>query len=433
MNYIHIFDTVLSVTVDCLLLIYYSNAIMTYRHSRHRSNIGIIAGYVFHGIIVVFENPYLNIASFIIPTFVVLQLGFKDNISSIALKTVILTILMMFSEFVVAMCFNIDINNEWYLHITAIGDLIFTIASKLIYCIAIITLKRISVNRNQTYKSKKMICFLVLPISTLLFLNCFGRMVSKLDFDMIFMIAAIAVMLIISNFVVYLVCDRIIDNSLEIQYLQKINSKNELDYKSYQLMKEKYEDLRIMAHDFDKYCNNIEALLASDQEEVLTQLQQIKNRNKELLLVEYTNNKALNLLLSQKMQECNKSGINFQVCIQNVDLSFIEEMDVVSIFANLIDNAIESSIISENKKIFLDLYKMNHSFIVVRVDNSSDIEPVVSNGHLNTWKKNKNQHGIGMISINKSLRKYRGKLNWSYDNDTRIFTSMALIKNSKKI
>lgn len=422
-----ILSTILSVAMECFILIYYSNSVMNYKHSRLRSNFIIAIGYIIYCGICLLEIQALNIAGFVIITFCVIQLGYKDGIGSTAIRTVVLTILMMFGEFIVALIMKIDINEDYYSVITVSESYIHTLGSKLVYFISVVMLKRLSVRRKEEYDSKIMLYLLVLPASTFIFMYFYGRILSELIPHDAGVISIIATMLIISNFVVYAVCDKIIDNGIKIRQLQDISSKNELDHKSYQLIKEKYEDLRIIAHDFNKYCNNIEALLTVDQNEALTQLQHIKNKNKDLLLVEYTNNKALNLLLSQKIRECNKVEVDFQICIQEIDLSFIKEPDVVSIFANLIDNAIESCISSENKKIFLDLYTMNDSYIVIRVDNSADIEPVIHNGMLNTRKKNKEQHGIGMTSITKALNNYQGKLRWSYDKDTRVFTTMALI------
>ena len=422
-----ILSTALSAVLECFILIYYSNSVMNYRHSRMRSDLIIIAGYTIYFGICLLENMPLNICAFVVINFCVLKLGYKDNTGTCVLRVVVLTILMMFGEFMTALIMRIDISDEFYSTATIAENYIIVTASKLIYFIAVIMLRRFSVRREEEYSSVSFLWLLILPATTILFMVFYGRILSGLAPDDAAAVSVILIMLMLSNFVVYAVNDRIIDTGIRIRQLQEISSKNELDHKSYELIKEKYEALRIVAHDFNKYCNNIEALLTVDQGEALAQLQKIKNKNKELLLVEYTNNKALNLLLSQKIQECGRLGVDIQICVRDVDMSFIEETDIVSIFANLIDNAIESSIESQNKKIFLNLYTMNEAYIVIRVDNSADSEPVVSDGRLNTRKKNKEQHGIGITSITNALSNYQGKLRWSYDKASKVFTTIALI------
>lgn len=86
------------------------------------------------------------------------------------------------------------------------------------------------------------------------------------------MLMAVGTLLVISNFIVYIVCDKIIDNNIKIQQLQTIKYKNDIDYKSYQLLKEKYDELKMVVHDFNKYCNNIEAVLKDDRKETLLQV-----------------------------------------------------------------------------------------------------------------------------------------------------------------
>ena len=288
-------------------------------------------------------------------------------------------------------------------------------------------LKRVSVRRNTAYLPHNMIYFLVLPISTVFLISCLGQMCSELNTRHAILLSVATMAIILSNFVVYIVYDKMVDNFIKMNKLQQISYKEQLDYSGYQLIKEKYDDLKVMVHDFDKYYKNIEGMLGDNQSEALSLINKLKNKNKEFLLVEYTNNKALNILLSQKMKQCNTEKIDFQIYIQDVDLSFIDEMDIVAMFANLIDNAIESCRQSQNKKIFLSIYTMNNAYIVIRVDNDCDHEPIINNGLLRTRKQNQEQHGIGMVSIKKTLNNYNGRLKWEYNKDTGIFSTTAII------
>lgn len=428
LSLINILVTESTGVMESLILIYYTSSVMDYKSSRLKSNIIIILGCLIQSTMCFLGNPTLNILSNIIIVFLVLYLGFSENVVSIILKTVILIGLLMFGELLPALFFKWDINESIYSSgISAMENIIFTFSSKLIYFISVIMMKRVTVRRNTEYLPHNMIYFLVLPISTIFLLGCLGRMCSELTTRHAMLLSLAALAIILSNFVVYIVYDKMIDNFVKINKLQKISYKEQLDYSGYKLIKEKYDDLKIMVHDFDKYYKNIEGMLSDNQSEALSLINQLKNKNKEFLLVEYTNNKALNILLSQKMKQCNTENIDFQIYIQDVDLSFIDEMDIVAMFANLIDNAIESCRQSQNKKIFLSIYTMNDAYIVVRVDNGCDHEPIINNGLLRTRKQNQEQHGIGMVSIKKTLNNYNGRLKWEYNKDTGIFSTTAII------
>lgn len=426
---IELLDCVLTapvIAIECFVLLYYTNSVMTYKHSRFESNLCIVIGYALYCCLCFLGRPLLNVLGFIAVNFLVLYIGFAENVLNIILKVIVITVFMMFAELVTSFVLGVEIIDEPN-YVNIAQDLLFTLMSKTSYFILVVMLKHYTVSRNSGNKFYEMFWLLPLPIFTFVFFLMFNHVKRGLKYETNIAFMVMCFILIVSNFAAYLVCDRIIDKNIQIKRLREIESKNKTDFESYRLIKEKYDELRIMVHDFNKYCANIEAMLSTDQTEALSLIHKIEDKNKEFLLVEYTNNKALNILLSQKMKECNTGGIEFQIYIQDIDISFISEADIVAIFANLLDNAIESCKLSENKKIFLSIYDMNSAFVVIRVDNSADSEPTVEDGRLLTQKKDKAAHGIGVLSIKQALKNYDGKIRWSYDSDKRVFNTTIII------
>lgn len=387
----------------------------------------IIGGYIIYCCLCLFEMPLLNIAGFIIINFIVLYCGYEESLGGILLKLTIITALMMFTEWIVSMFMNEQIEHETLQRITNIQHIIFALTSKMLYCVLLILFRRISISRNRGYKAKEVFLLLFLPICTCIFLFVFNKMLPVIDIETEILCVILSILMIFTNFVVYIVCDSIVDKNQQIQNLQAIEYKKEIDFKSYNLIKEKYADLKIMVHDFNKYCQNIEGMLSEHQEDAKSLIHTIENKNKEFLLVEYTNNRALNILLSQKLGECNNRKIDFQIYIQDIDLSFISEFDTVSIFANLLDNAIESCENSKQKKIFLSICDMNNAYVVIRVDNSADKMPISRNNALVTGKKNNELHGVGMASIRQALDNYNSKMKWNYNKESHVFSTTIVI------
>lgn len=427
MTLIDILTTILSVMIEGLVLAYYSRSIMTYRYTQTQSNAVIAVGYILYGVICGMEIPALNLLGFIVITFAVLRMGFSEGLWDAAVKTLILTALMMSGELIVALVFRLDLNDSYYHSVTLVGDFIFVMASKLIYCILVLMFKNISIKHGRTYRLKHWICIVALPVATLILLGCLGNICSVLSVKLAMILSLAVVLLILSDFAVYIIYDMTIDGLIKSEELESVRHKEELDYESYTLIKEKYSELKLLVHNFEKYCQNIEGMLNNDQLEALSLVKDIENKSKEFLLVEYTNNKALNILLSQKMEQCNKLKIDFRIHIKDMDLSFFNESDIVAIFANLVDNAIESCQESANKQILLSIYTMNDAYIVIRVDNSADNEPVIRNGMLQSRKKDNEIHGLGVISVKEALKRYNGHLRWSYDKDTKRFNTIIMI------
>ena len=421
-------NTELSVLIECIALIYFSNSVMQYRNSRTKSNLLIIAGYAVYGVICAFYVPALNILSFIIINFIVLHWGFSDSTKATALRVIILTAIMMFWELVFSLLTDTKIEQGTYGNINPVLDAIMVIFSKTMYFISLVMLKRFAPGRSGK-STPEMVWLIPLPICSCLFFMLFNKMFAQVDYGARAVFIVLGIMLIATNFAVYIICDRIVERNARIQYLQEIEHKNEIDFQKYNLLKEKYEDMRIMAHDFNKYCKSIEGMLGENSGAALEMIRSLESKNRSLLLVEYTDNDALNVLLTQKSEECSHNGIDFQIYIQDVSLSFINEADTVAIFANLMDNAIEASGRSTAKKIFLSIYEMNNAFTVIRLDNSAGNEPIISNGALMTSKSDKTLHGIGMSSIKKALADYDGKIRWSYNSETKTFNTTVLINH----
>ena len=83
---------------------------------------------------------------------------------------------------------------------------------------------------------------------------------------------------------------------------------------------------------------------------------------------------------------------------------------------------------SKEKNIFIDLETVNDAYTVIKVENNSDEKPFVRNDSLITRKKDIEAHGIGMKSIYASIKKYGGKLNWSYDAEKKFFRTVIVFE-----
>ena len=425
----------IAIIIECGIMMYYCHSVLPYKKSKTTSSCIAVLGYIVYYFICILKLPTLNIIGFVVINFLIILLGYKDTIGDVIFKVTIITGLMMFSELIASLLIKTEINNEFATAITVAKDIIFTFASKLLYITAMIIFRHLSVNRNQRYQTREMIYLVVLPISTCLFLYLFNQISNILSNELEILFVIFSILLVAANFVAYFVCEKIIDKNLQNEKLKQIEYKKEINEKSYRLIQEKYNELKILVHDFDKYCNYIDSKIADGQEDVQALTKKIKDKSKEFLIVEYTNNRALNILLSQKVKECNEKQIDFQIYSQSVDVSFIEESDVIAIFGNLIDNAIESCMVSEAKKIFLQIKTLNDKFLVINLENSSNQEPIVENGKLKTRKADRDTHGIGLLSVKHALDNLQdrnGRLQWEYNADKRIFIATILISLQKK-
>lgn len=240
------------------------------------------------------------------------------------------------------------------------------------------------------------------------------------------MYALVYVFLLIINIAAFAAHEIIVLRNREMQAI--INEKEiaEKELESYRLMYEKYEKTRILRHDLKEQISTLKSLIASDNSEALKFADKLSRIGHELDFIEYTDNKVLNILLDRKVRECNEKDINLVIKSNGVSIKFLSELDTVGIFSNLINNAMESCIRSEERNIFIDFSTINNSFTLIKIENNCDMPPAVADGLLISGKNDSENHGLGMKSIASSIANYGGEIKWSYDIERRFFTVIVM-------
>ena len=195
------------------------------------------------------------------------------------------------------------------------------------------------------------------------------------------------------------------------------------------MLKENNHQATKQNHEFKEHIGALSSLIGADNETAQEYIKSICGKFSQPKFIEYSDNKILNVLLSKKKEECENQNIQFLIDPIRAELSFFNDMDIVTIFSNLINNAMESCAHSSEKKIYLNIHTENQNFIVIKIENTSDIEPIVINGRLKTHKDNAKLHGIGMNSISRALSAYNGSLDWKYNKEQKIFSTTIIIQN----
>ena len=128
-----------------------------------------------------------------------------------------------------------------------------------------------------------------------------------------------------------------------------------------------------------------------------------------------TGDEMLDCIVAMKAAKMEELGITFSSDgVVDGGLN-MKPMDVCSIFANAIDNAIEAARkCPEDVETFVSLaIKRTEKFFVIRIENSAegkvDVEKLlITSGY--TSKKDKEHHGFGLRNIRLSVEKYDGLL-----------------------
>lgn len=204
-----------------------------------------------------------------------------------------------------------------------------------------------------------------------------------------------------------------LDTELKLLQMQYQNSEEK-----YALMLANNDKIRAYRHDFKHYIKGYLSMLEEGKIEELKE--ELKNELTQFQTeVNDTCDANLNLVLSEQKETIEKLKIEMVLEIwEQLPLSSIESC---IIYGNLISNAIESCVRSEVKKIEI-IVKRIENYVAIKMTNSCD-----EYRGLETTKKDKNMHGIGLRSIEKIVSSKNGKINYSYDTNKKIFVTTIFI------
>lgn len=133
-------------------------------------------------------------------------------------------------------------------------------------------------------------------------------------------------------------------------------------------------------------------------------------------------NVYLNAIIQQKYTKCKSKikNVNFTCAADETfrkkeEIANIDIIDLCTIIANLLDNAIEAYIECNDYDIRINLDYINNSY---RIEISNTIKGSVLSGNktLKTSKSDTKNHGIGIKSVKSRAEKYNGKTEFTEEN-----------------
>lgn len=213
-------------------------------------------------------------------------------------------------------------------------------------------------------------------------------------------------------------CLLILWNAFDITSHERM--KNEVDMMSemlrnerrqYEMSKENIEIINIKCHDLKHQIS----LLRDGNKEGLEEVE------KALTIYDSsfkTGNDELDVLLTEKKLLCERHGIQLTCVANGKLLSFMDKLDVYSLFGNALSNAMESSekIKDSNKRCINVIVRKVEKMLVIHVENYFIGQMDMKNG-LPVTKNDERYHGFGMLSMTRIAHKYKGDLSVSIKGD----------------
>lgn len=194
--------------------------------------------------------------------------------------------------------------------------------------------------------------------------------------------------------------------------------------KSHEMTKDVIDLLNKKSHDLKHHLAVLEQL--GDNAELKNYTEELKGCLDIYDSVVQTGNDALDIVISEKVLICRKNDIAFSYLVDGKTLSFMNAVDIASLFGNALDNAIERQRIerAENRFINLNVSKKN-GFIYIHIDNNCSEKVEFVDGMPSTTKADDGYHGFGTKSIASIVNKYGGEVLMNVED--KVFNLDAII------
>ncbi|GFI41685.1 hypothetical protein IMSAGC017_01730 [Thomasclavelia cocleata] len=143
-----------------------------------------------------------------------------------------------------------------------------------------------------------------------------------------------------------------------------------------------------------------------------------------------TDNNAINYIINEKIKNSQKYNIDFKCIIQGNLKESISTTDLTIVIGNLLDNAIEATLKTNDRHIQIKIIKDDYK-LVISVSNTYNGTILEKKGNIISTKKDKNKHGYGISNIKLICNKYHGSSYIEYSNNMFYHTCVFLLDTFK--
>lgn len=196
-----------------------------------------------------------------------------------------------------------------------------------------------------------------------------------------------------------------------------------------------YEQVKMLDEQYQSFMHNIthhlkaigELARENKNSNIISILRDLNIELEDGVLAVYCDNPVINAVLSEKKSEAEKKHLDLDIYIEpGVDLSGISDADIITILGNLLDNALRAAKDAENKLVSIRMYSENDGcFRIVKVKNNFAGEVVIRDSSFISTKKEQGMHGIGIKSVENTVKKYGGFLECFVEDN--IFTAVLVL------
>lgn len=374
-------------------------------------------GYLF----IEFNNPVVNIIINLVMFFFI-TFNYEAILRERLIATVSIYMILMTIETIVALSiqhFDIYISSQ---------------DSDLIVIAVLITIKILTYNVMLFLSNFKLIkrdvkvsclhwlSIFIIPSGTLVLAL---MMIMKVNNDSLTEVTIGIVILLIINVFVFYLYDVLMKSYEEKMEKALLKQQNSAYIKQLEVISQSQENLREFRHNIRNHVLSFKTLLENNDNLAATEyLDSLFNDMNFPEEYSKSGNFEIDSIINYKLSKANHLGINTQVSINVPEKLSIRPFDLSVILGNLLDNAIEAASKCNEGVLELSL-ELDRNVLYLNVINSFDGVLQYDKGKLITTKVDKENHGLGICSVQKSLEKYNGAMEFRH-SDNKFYVNVLI-------
>ena len=201
----------------------------------------------------------------------------------------------------------------------------------------------------------------------------------------------------------------LLEKEVRVQRLElsREQAKNQLEL--YRSMEKNYERQRRFQHDYKNQLLCIQGLLREEQygeaEEYLSRLTGSLTASGNVV---DTGHAVVNAVLNQKYQEARERGIAMIMTVNDLSGLTLAEEDLVTLLVNLLDNAMEACEGMAPEPVIRFKMVREDGQLILSVRNPIKKPVLIEGKTMQTTKKEKNVHGLGLQNVDEVVKRNGG-------------------------
>lgn len=208
-----------------------------------------------------------------------------------------------------------------------------------------------------------------------------------------------------------------------------LNMRNDMLESNYSSLQKAYDENRMLSHDFKNHMLAVNQLIVDNEYEKAEEY--IKAYIDHMVSTKLRSNSGCNIIdiiLNSKIAEAIDKSIDFDYEIEYIGHISIEDIDMCSLLANLLDNSIEACEKIEGSHKWIKFYlKRKNNMLLIVLKNSIEEKQSKKRNFFSTDKFDLVLHGLGIKSIEKVVKKCEGYIEYKVQKTSfEVFVSLPV-------